>query len=480
VNLTGATLTPVINYTPSAGDTLTLITDPAGSISGTFAGLADGATITLNGEPWRVNYGTHAVTLTAGPLPQTITFTSRPPSPAVYGGSYTPAATGGASGNPVTFSTDPASAGCTLSGGTVLFTAAGTCIIDASQAGNSNYLSAAAQQSFSITAAPLVITASSASMTYGGAVPAITPQYAGFVNGDSPGSLTATPVCGTTATPASPAGSYPATCHGAADPNYLISYSNGTVSVSPAGTTTAYTGPTQVPVNATIAPGATLASTAAACQAGQQITFSLDTNPLTGAPGAYTLESATTSSTGAATGAAVSTTGWRNGVYTMTAAFAGTPNCTSSSGTGALAVTAPGEAAIGAGSYTVPNAGPVSFGFIVATAHTTSGYAGQLDLVNQGRWWLQANLSSYGKTGSNQGIINGTGNLYWWNPALNHGRGGWQLAKTGVPCTAAFTGTSKTSPGSFGIQISYTPAGPQPPVLPNSNPIPLTKGKIAL
>ena len=42
-------------------------------------------------------------------LAQAISFTSTPPSPAVVGGTYTPAATGGGSGNPVTFSIDSAS-----------------------------------------------------------------------------------------------------------------------------------------------------------------------------------------------------------------------------------------------------------------------------------------------------------------------------------------------------------------------------------
>jgi hypothetical protein len=76
------------------------------------------------------------------PIAQVITFTSTPPSPALTGGSYTPAATGGGSGNPVTFSIDPASTtgACSISsGGVVSFTAAGTCVIDANQAGNANY-----------------------------------------------------------------------------------------------------------------------------------------------------------------------------------------------------------------------------------------------------------------------------------------------------------------------------------------------------
>jgi hypothetical protein len=80
----------------------------------------------------------------------------------------------------------------------------------------------------------LVITAGSASTTYGGVVPTITPSYAGFVNGDTPASLTTAPTCSTTATSSSPVGSYPSTCSGAVDANYTISYTAGTVTIAPA------------------------------------------------------------------------------------------------------------------------------------------------------------------------------------------------------------------------------------------------------
>lgn len=84
---------------------------------------------------------------------QAITFTSAPPDAAVPGGSYTPTATGGESGNPVVLSIDPSSApgACSLSGGTIDFTGTGQCVIDANQEGNVGYLAAPqAQQSFAI------------------------------------------------------------------------------------------------------------------------------------------------------------------------------------------------------------------------------------------------------------------------------------------------------------------------------------------
>ncbi len=88
-----------------------------------------------------------------------------------------------------------------------------------------------------VGAAPLVVTASSAATTYGTAPTAISPSYAGFVNGDSASSLTAQAVCTTTATAASDVGTYPATCSGAVDPDYAISYVDGSVTVSPAPVT---------------------------------------------------------------------------------------------------------------------------------------------------------------------------------------------------------------------------------------------------
>jgi hypothetical protein len=84
--------------------------------------------------------------------PQTIVFTSAAPVNAVVGGpTYTPTATGGASGNPVIFSIDSTAASvCSISLGVVSFTGLGTCTIDADQAGNGLYLATTQQQSFDV------------------------------------------------------------------------------------------------------------------------------------------------------------------------------------------------------------------------------------------------------------------------------------------------------------------------------------------
>jgi phosphotransferase system HPr-like phosphotransfer protein len=79
-------------------------------------------------------------TVSATLVAQTITFTTNPPATAPYKGTFTVAATGGASGNAVTFSS---SGVCTNSGATYTMTSGtGTCSVIASQLGNSNYAAA--------------------------------------------------------------------------------------------------------------------------------------------------------------------------------------------------------------------------------------------------------------------------------------------------------------------------------------------------
>ena len=83
---------------------------------------------------------------------QTISFQSIPAQTFVVGGTFTVAATGGATGNPVTFSsttTDVCTTGGT-NGATVTMKSAGLCTLAADQAGNSNYAAGHALASVSI------------------------------------------------------------------------------------------------------------------------------------------------------------------------------------------------------------------------------------------------------------------------------------------------------------------------------------------
>ena len=100
-----------------------------------------------------------------------------------------------------------------------------------------NYSFTFVNSTLTVNPAGLTITASSPAVTYGSAVPAITPGYAGFVNGDTATSLTTAPACSTTYATTSTPGTYPSNCSGAADANYAISYTAGLVTVSPAGLT---------------------------------------------------------------------------------------------------------------------------------------------------------------------------------------------------------------------------------------------------
>jgi hypothetical protein len=88
--------------------------------------------------------GTATVDYTVARAAQRISFTSTPPSRPAIGGRYALTATGGGSGNAVTFSIDSSSArgACSIHGDRVSFTGAGRCVLDANQAGNSNYLAA--------------------------------------------------------------------------------------------------------------------------------------------------------------------------------------------------------------------------------------------------------------------------------------------------------------------------------------------------
>jgi len=110
----------------------------------------------------------------------------------------------------------------------------GTYPTTCSGAMDANYAISYANGVVQIQPSPLQITASSDSMTYGGAAPVVTASYSGFVNGDSASSLTTAPTCTTAVTAVSPVGTYPSTCSGAADANYAISYNDGTVTIGPA------------------------------------------------------------------------------------------------------------------------------------------------------------------------------------------------------------------------------------------------------
>jgi hypothetical protein len=95
-------------------------------------------------------------TVNATQLTQTITFTTSPPPSAQYGTNFMVAATGGASGNPVMFTS---SGGCSNTGGTYTMTSGTTaCSVIADQAGDNNYAASEVTTSVAATLAPDAIT----------------------------------------------------------------------------------------------------------------------------------------------------------------------------------------------------------------------------------------------------------------------------------------------------------------------------------
>jgi uncharacterized delta-60 repeat protein len=82
-----------------------------------------------------------------------------------------------------------------------------------------------------VTPAPLTITADDQTKVAGDPLPTLTASYSGFVNGDTPDSLT-TPVSLSTYT-GDTAGSYPIVASGATSANYTITFVNGTLTVNP-------------------------------------------------------------------------------------------------------------------------------------------------------------------------------------------------------------------------------------------------------
>ena len=158
----GATYT--VTATASSGLTVSLTVAPASagvcSLSGSVVSFGGAGTCTIranqagNGSYQAAAQAQQSFTVTspASKSVQTIQFSSTPPAGAVIGGpAYTVAATA-SSGLAVGFTLAGSSAGvCTLAGSTVSLVGAGTCTINANQAGNASYQAAPqVQQSFTV------------------------------------------------------------------------------------------------------------------------------------------------------------------------------------------------------------------------------------------------------------------------------------------------------------------------------------------
>jgi FtsP/CotA-like multicopper oxidase with cupredoxin domain len=112
--------------------------------------------------------------------------------------------------------------------------------ITCSGAVDSNYTISYVSGTLTIAQGVLTITAPSPTMAYGGVVPALAPTYS--VNPVI--GMTTLPTCTTSATSTSPVGTYPVTCSGAVDSNYVIGYVAGILTITPAPLTITAPSPT--------------------------------------------------------------------------------------------------------------------------------------------------------------------------------------------------------------------------------------------
>lgn len=162
-------------------------------------------------------------------------FTSGAPPAGTYGGAYSHTFAGtGLPAPAFSVSAGALPPGLALDGPsgvlTGTLTAAGTYTFTVTAANGVN--PAATQEvSISVAPAPLTITADNKAMVAGQPLPQLTASYSGLVNGDTPASLDTPVALSTTATSASPAGTFPIIASGAADPNYTITFVAGTLTV---------------------------------------------------------------------------------------------------------------------------------------------------------------------------------------------------------------------------------------------------------
>src|SRR5262249_44967432 len=111
---------------------------------------------------------------------------------------------------------------------------------------SSDYAITFASGNLTVTPAALTVTANDATKVYGQANPSLSASYSGFVNGDSAATLSGSLVLTTTCTASSHAGSYAVTPGGLTSGDYTITFTGGTLTVTPAALTVTANGATKV------------------------------------------------------------------------------------------------------------------------------------------------------------------------------------------------------------------------------------------
>jgi hypothetical protein len=151
------------------------------------------------------------------------------PAPITYGTPLSAVQLNATASVPGTFVYTPAA-------GTVLAAGMQTLSVTFTPTDGVDYTTATATVTLTVNKANLTVTANNASRVYGAANPAFTPIYSGFVNGDTSVVLTGSPSLTTTATAASPVGSYTITAAAGtlSAANYSFTFVNGTLTVTKA------------------------------------------------------------------------------------------------------------------------------------------------------------------------------------------------------------------------------------------------------
>jgi hypothetical protein len=245
-----ATVAPVTSGLPTPTGTLQFEID--GSVFGTALALVNGSatsdavdslsagahtiTVVYSGDPNFATSTSANLTQTVNPAPLAVTAND---ATKVYG-EPNPGFTAGYNG--FVLGQDPSVLSGTLAFSTPASAAshaqAGGYPITPSGLTSSNYAITFVNGTLTITPAPLTITADDQSMVYGAPLPNLTASYAGFVNGDTPASLTTPVTLSTSATSSSPVGTYTIQASGATSTDYQIAFVNGTLTIDQAGTTT--------------------------------------------------------------------------------------------------------------------------------------------------------------------------------------------------------------------------------------------------
>lgn len=183
--------------------------------------LANNATATVS------NYGSFSL----GTVPQTQPFVFNSLPLKTYGDAdFNGGATSLNTTQTIVYSSSNPSV-ATIVNGNIHIVGAGTSNITASQSTDGFYPAASLMQVLTVNKAALTITAADKTKYEGEALPILNATYAGFVNGETPAVLLTAAVISTTATAASPVGTYPITVSGATAANYTINFVNGTLSI---------------------------------------------------------------------------------------------------------------------------------------------------------------------------------------------------------------------------------------------------------